>query len=721
MSGLFGGDTLDTARRPDDLIPGCLDALDATIAGLTKLGVSGQDAAAGMGRLCTREGWTGAAADAFRAAWRMEPDRWSGLGDALANAAQALEPYRDELRHGQGEAMIAMVEWRQAQRVTAAATLVHQRLQGAYDAARLLGQSVNAPPGFDDPGAAGRAAAIARLSAARTRVGQAAMAAVRILAESRDALPAEPGAWQRFADGFVDTFSTLGTQAEDFAGGAVDATIGLAGTVQRLNPGSPYNETHPAQYEHRLDEAGQAAANVVAHPGAAVRSMVNGAVQTWTHDPGRALGSLVPGMLLGAATGGVGEAAAAGSLAEGAADELTTMAGVAGDDAAQAVDAAALSDAVPASSVNATTPWGSWTLSTQAGEADAAVAAGVQDSGAGLAQAERDLSTLHVHPDVGPSVQQPVIGDSSVHPVGVPAHSVSRTPEWGTFGGWDLPARTLTTNPVAAADNAAAQAVRAAGGGLSQAERDLSEIRIQPSPSARSAVGGTPMPDRSVGGFDLTPPPRSAPAPTPLHAGRLPTDYTDRGYLVDGAVQRAYLDRYPPSPADLQWLDDIRLRWPQAKNLTDADLLALHQYKTSAYALNRALRSGNAARIEALDDEIRVTASALNKLPDYRGVVMRARGVNLHPRQLERILRAYEPGRLVQEPGFTSTAKQPPGYGVIEYRIQSQHGKDISPMMGQDTGVQEVLFPPGSRFRVEARSYDPKTEKWEIYLTNVEG
>jgi hypothetical protein len=263
----------------------------------------------------------------------------------------------------------------------------------------------------------------------------------------------------------------------------------------------------------------------------------------------------------------------------------------------------------------------------------------------------------------------------------------------------------------------------AADSGLAQVEDDLSRIHVSPS-SGSSVDPDIPAPNRSVGGFDLTPPtlsPAPVPAAGPTLAARLPTDYTDRGFTVDDAAQRAYLDRYPPSPADLRWLDDIRTHWPDVQELTDSELLALHQYKTSAYELNAALRSGNEARMEALDPEIRATASALNKLPDYHGPVFRARGVNLSPAQLDHVLEGYEPGTVVQQPSFTSTDKQPPGYGSIEYRIVSVHGKDISPMLGQDTGVQEVLFPPGSHFWVGERYFSPLAGKWVIHLTNVEG
>jgi hypothetical protein len=449
MSWLHGGHTLDTARGPEDLIPGDLDALDATIAGLTKLGVSAQDAGAGMARLCTGQGWTGPAAEAFRAAWQLEPDRWSSLGDALANAAQVLEPYRDAVRHGQGEALVALEQWRQAQQLSAVAAAEYRRLQDAYQAARLVGRPVSALPAFQDPGSALRAAAIARLSAACTRVADARLPALRILAASRDALPPEPGAWQRFADGFVDTFSTVGTQAQDFAGGAVDATINSIGTIQRLNPASPYNVTHPADYRRRLDEAGHAVTNLVEHPGATLRSMAQNAVQVWTHNPGRALGSLLPGVLLGAATGGVGGAATAGSdLVEGATEEATTVAGSAGEDMAQAVG--------PVGSPPAGFPSPDGGLAS----ADHAAATQISNAGLGLDTVEADLAKIHVHvPDgTGPSTAAPTDAAAPVHPTPEPGSAGQPSSAGGHYPGNALPPTREPTLPGALADNPQVQA-----------------------------------------------------------------------------------------------------------------------------------------------------------------------------------------------------------------------------------------------------------------------
>jgi ABC-type amino acid transport substrate-binding protein len=192
------------------------------------------------------------------------------------------------------------------------------------------------------------------------------------------------------------------------------------------------------------------------------------------------------------------------------------------------------------SSVNTTPRWGSWDFGPTGGTADAQAAGEIQDSGTGLAKAEHDLSGVHVHLDPARPAQNPVTaGASDAAQLETPAHSVSRTTQWGSFGGWDRPAAALTTDPAAVADAGVANMVSSAGSGLSQAERDLSQIHVRPLGASHvDLVPGSSdnlLPDRSVGGFDLTPPSATTatpiPASRPTLAARLPVDYTDRTYV----------------------------------------------------------------------------------------------------------------------------------------------------------------------------------------------
>jgi hypothetical protein len=721
MVSLFGGHTLDTALTADDLIPGNPDALDTTIAGLIALGVSGQDAGSGMTRLCTGEGWTGAAAEGFRAAFQMEPGRWSSLGQALTDAGHGLKQYRDAVHAAQGEARVAMEEWRHAQQATAIAAVSFQRVRDAYEAAGLLGQQAGPPPTFTDPGAAGRAAAEARLAAARTRVAEAGLAAMRVLADARDALPAEPGVWTRFGEGFVDTFSTFGTQAADFAGGALDTTISMVGSVEKMNATSGYNITHPQEYQHRLDEAGQVVANVVEHPVTTMQSMVDSAKQAWSHDPGRAAGSLVPAVVLGVATGGAGDAAAAGTeLADTAASELETVAQAAGQDTIAAADTASgTGGGVADSSVNATPRWGSWDFGPTGGDAQAA--GEIQDSGAGLAKAEHDLSGVHVHLDPAAPTQNPVTtGAGDAARLETPAHSVSRSTQWGTFGGWDQPAAAV------AGDSTAAGVLDQTGPGLSQVERDLSQIHVTPpsvvsgvdaAAAARIDAAGTGLGqvERDLAGIHVNP---QAGADSSF-SGNFSADqvpgYLNPEYKAGDVARQAYRDKWRTTAQDRAWLDDVRRGWPRAARMTDQELLAVERYLSPDGALmNTALHTGDQAALAELEPELLNLTSALNKLPNYQGIV--SRGLDVKTSDLGDFLLRYEPGTTIREPGFTTTSTHQPGRGNVAIYVNATHGKDISTLM---SGQNQVLFPAGEAFQVTQREFDPMTKMWTIYLDDM--
>jgi hypothetical protein len=460
-------------------------------------------------------------------------------------------------------------------------------------------------------------------------------------------------------DGFSDTFATISTQAGDFVDGAVNTTISTIGNLQKLSPASAYNTTHPEAYQQRMDKVGAAASNVVHHPITAIQSMVDNAGQVWSHDPGRALGPLLPAAVLGTVTGGAGDAAAVGTELAGASEEFATATAAAGQDAATAADAAgSASGTAVERSVAAVPEWGDF--GPGAGQTDAAAAAGIQDSGTGLAQVDRDLAGIHLHP--GPL-------DSSV----------SRTTPWGTFGGWDKSAGT-------AADSAAATQIEAAGTGLSQVERDLAGIHVNP-----------------------------AAAGDPSFSGRLVPDYLSPEYKAGDVARQDYRDRWPATAEDQRWLTNIRQDWPGAALLSNEELLALGRYTLpEGPIINTALRTGDEAVLAEVEPELRNMVSALNRLPNYQGPV--ERGLGIKPSDLDGFLGRYTPGATIREPGYTSTSTRVPYRGNVRFYINSVHGKDISPLL---YGQNEVVFPPDTAFQVTGRRFDPQTKMWKIYLDDV--
>jgi hypothetical protein len=79
------------------------------------------------------------------------------------------------------------------------------------------------------------------------------------------------------------------------------------------------------------------------------------------------------------------------------------------------------------------------------------------------------------------------------------------------------------------------------------------------------------------------------------------------------------------------------------------------------------------------------------------------------------VLAKYEPGKVVTEPHFLSTGN--PFGGNIQYVVQSSTGRDVS-FLSHYPHESEVLFPPGSNFRVDSK-IETSPGNWEIRMTDV--
>lgn len=142
-------------------------------------------------------------------------------------------------------------------------------------------------------------------------------------------------------------------------------------------------------------------------------------------------------------------------------------------------------------------------------------------------------------------------------------------------------------------------------------------------------------------------------------------------------------------------------------------ILAIEEYKAVReygagqlnYDWNRALYSHDAQRIGAHGLEIKVLASAVNRLPEHYGKVMRHLDVDV-PAQ---VIAEYQVGQVVIERGFTSTSTRldadgnvVPGRTNVVLVMESKGGgRSIQGMTPYNE--DEVLFLPGTQFRVTAR------------------
>lgn len=89
--------------------------------------------------------------------------------------------------------------------------------------------------------------------------------------------------------------------------------------------------------------------------------------------------------------------------------------------------------------------------------------------------------------------------------------------------------------------------------------------------------------------------------------------------------------------------------------------------------------------------------SALDKLPAHEGVTYRKAPSNAVDLSL------YQPGKVVEERGFTSTSKNKgTWHGDVQYTIHGKSGRDIQ-KLSSHPGEAEVLFKSGTRFYVESK------------------
>jgi hypothetical protein len=261
-----------------------------------------------------------------------------------------------------------------------------------------------------------------------------------------------------------------------------------------------------------------------------------------------------------------------------------------------------------------------------------------------------------------------------------------------------------------------------AGPGLSQAERDLSQIHVTP-PDAVSGVDATAAAridaagsglgqvEQDLAGIHVNP----QASGEPLFSGRVVPGYLNPEYKVGDIARQAYRDKWPTTAQDQAWLRDVRDGWVPAGQLSDQELLAVERYASpEGVLINTALHNGDEAALADLEPELRNLTSALNKLPNYRGTVIR--GADIKTSDLGDFLLRYEPGTTIREPGFTTTSTQQPFRGNVAIYVNATHGKDISKLM---SGQNQVLFSAGEAFKVTAREFDQITKMWTIYLDDM--
>jgi len=140
--------------------------------------------------------------------------------------------------------------------------------------------------------------------------------------------------------------------------------------------------------------------------------------------------------------------------------------------------------------------------------------------------------------------------------------------------------------------------------------------------------------------------------------------------------------------------------------LSRDERVAVLSYTYSTYdTVNSILRERQDARqssktaddVEAIAPYVEVLNAALDKLPPYKGTVLRT--TSSMP---SKILAEHQVGSTVTYPAYTSTSMERRLGAKYNFTIRSETGADLGGY-ASNTNEQEVLFKPGTRFRITKR------------------
>ncbi|MFC6287288.1 putative T7SS-secreted protein [Nocardioides sp. GCM10027113] len=272
------------------------------------------------------EGWTGRAADHFREAHDLEPDRWTEAGNGFVRAGTALEVYASAVENAQRVAAWAEAEYARGEQVTRDARAAYdvdvaaarQRVANAASLGQVMTLTILP---FDDPGAAVRANAVAELEAARSSLETAAQACADEVRRGCAAAPEEPNWLEsglRFVGGVLEG---AGEALWDLATLTPFSAVNMVRDLSSLAAGDLTVEELQAKYRLSLETAQGMVQALRDDPVAFGKELGKGLLDwdTWADDPARAIGHLVPDAIAAAATAGAGTVATRGA---GSIDDL---------------------------------------------------------------------------------------------------------------------------------------------------------------------------------------------------------------------------------------------------------------------------------------------------------------------------------------------------------------------------------------------------------------
>ena len=284
----------------------------------------------------TTDGWNSRAGDRFREKFDTEPERWRASGDGFVTAAAALENYADALDHAQSRARWAEKEYARGDQVS-------QDARSAYDAdvsqakdkvhaAAAAGQvmTLTIVP-FHDPGDAIRSGALEEYASAKSDLESAAHSCAAGVRAGCAAAP-EKRKWYEsvgaavggFLKGAGEALVDLGELASWLVNPAGAMAMSLLGDAQS----GMTAEEIAAKWKLKGEDAQGMLDALQKDPLEFGKNLGKAMLDwdTWSDDPARALGHLLPDAIIAVLTAGSGTVATRG--AKGGVDALDALEGI---------------------------------------------------------------------------------------------------------------------------------------------------------------------------------------------------------------------------------------------------------------------------------------------------------------------------------------------------------------------------------------------------------
>lgn len=303
---------------PSFTLPGDPGGVRGKVGELRARGVQFVQVATGLEAIRT-DGWVSLSGDRFRQKFAPEAGRWRDAGAGFQRAATALEVYAAALESAQAKAAWARGEYARGDEVT-------HRARAAYDADVRRGQrekqdseaqgipfTLTILP-FHDPGEAIRQGALAAYEQAKGDVRQAASVAA---AEVRAGCAGAPGSrsWWETGLAFIgDLFVGIYEGVEGMVQLAMlpqQQLMGFLDDIAALATGRLTVDELAMKYRIQAEDAANFAKMVWEHPGDVAIAIGKGILDwdTWSDDPAKAIGHLIPDIILTIATAGAGKVA----------------------------------------------------------------------------------------------------------------------------------------------------------------------------------------------------------------------------------------------------------------------------------------------------------------------------------------------------------------------------------------------------------------------------